>query len=175
MPSFPVLDPAKMLRVYYVHILPAASPPGRSHTKPRCYQPPTPPPPWVLQELPPSGDRPTQVSRLTVVSKQNKSLDDATQRPNRAGPQLEGGPASSGTGGLIGYVWVPSLGADADVSWIRPPCPTPGPRPVDNLGFLFESVTESLPRWPGCCKRPVVSWVCRTTVVSWAGRAACCG
>lgn len=34
------------------------------------------------------------------------------------------------------------LGADADLSWFRPPCPTPGPRPVDNLGFLLKAVTE---------------------------------
>lgn len=35
---------------------------------------------------------------------------------------------------------------------IRPPCVTPGPRPVDNLGFLLKAVTESLPRSVACCK-----------------------
>lgn len=45
------------------------------------------------------------------------------------------------------------LGAGREVCLeFRPPCVTPGPRPVDNLGSLLKAVTESLPRSVACCK-----------------------
>lgn len=57
----------------------------------------------------------------------------------------------------------------------RPPCPTPGPRPVDNLGLLFKAVTESLSRPGGMLQRFVRVLACRGIDAPLDGRAACCG